>query len=1018
MGMRVKYREQFRQLLALFYRVTGIPSAVLSAEGDILAYAEDSSFTGKQLADFTAKSEIRRKNILKLKELTKKGVKSIVYTQKNGLLEAIAPVKINDNHLYHVMLGNFLHSHPTKDIPVISEDRVDDYLALLSRQAEGLFWEQYKQYKQMFMMAPDEMCIIDCAGYARECNQTFFQETGFTAAEILGKHLSELPIFHPKQKRKILKIQEKLLSQTTPSKHEIEWRRKDGSQAAAEIHVTPIETETGETAFHVIARDITERRKWERKISQNEATLRSILKAAPIGIGMVSERIISWVNDNLCRMTGFGRQELLGKNARILYPSDDEYRKVGDEKYSQISKTGIGTMETQLARKDGKIIDVLLSSVPRDPATSTTRNVIFTVLDVTDRKEKDRALQESEQKYRNIIESMPLGMHMYQLNDDGKLVFIGNNHAADQILGLDNSQFIGKTIEEAFPPSAEDGLSDIYRRVAQTGTPYNINEVDYQGDEIKGAFEVHAFQTSPNQMVAAFLDITQKMREEQERKLLALAVEQTDECIIITDRRANIQYVNPAFERITGFSPKEIQGRHMNALSSDFHDEDFYRRIMNILKGGEVWSGYLMNRKKDETPYKAKLTISPIKDKKAKITHFVTLLRDITIEQKIEAQMRQSQKLEAIATLAAGVAHEFNNILSSIIGYTELSELSLDQPEKLQNNFNKILNAGERARKLVQQILWFSRKTEFQPRPVKLENLVTEISKFMKASLPGSIEFHYHFDTSDSMVFADPNQIHHVLMNICTNAAQAMKSQGGSLDIQIHNIEPPAKETSGYPGILPGPMVKLSIIDTGPGIDRETIKRIFEPFFSTKEDSGYSGLGLSVAHGIVKNHGGEITVESEPGQGTAFHIFLPKIENNDGIAMQKLETLPRGAETILCIDSQEEVKGVMKNILENLGYRVITASSSKEAMQLIQEPPHPIDLMITGQIIPQTSGTQLAAQIKAIKPTLPVILCTGYNKIELNEELQGAGINYLLAKPTTFSKIAYAVRKVLDEARS
>ena len=1013
MGLREKHIEQFRDQLDCFYNVTGIPSALLSAEGDVLTSV-----------GFSPAIKQRRGKVQSLRELEKEGGRSIVYAQENGLLEAVAPVTINDTCLYHVMLGEFLHHCPEgnakkmKHVPVVPEEMLDDHLELLTRQVESVIWKQFEKYKHMFTLAPDEMCTLDSDGYILECNQTFFEKTGFSKEEIVGKHLTELPIFYPQDIEKLLAIQGYLVQHMLPSKHEINWKRKDGSHAVSEIHVTPIESREGEKTFHVIAREITDRKDWEQKISQNEATLQSIFKAAPIGIGMVSKRKISWVNDNLCGITGYDSQELLGQNARFLYPNDAEYHRVGEEKYEQITRDGIGTVETQWIRKDGKILDILLSSVPRDAAVSTTHNVIFTALDITDRKEQDRALLESEEKYRNIIESIPLGMHMYTLDEEGKLMFSGNNLAANKILGLDNSQFIGQTIEEAFPPSVEAGLPDIYRWVAQTGTSYNLNQVDYQGDEIKGAFEVHAFQTSPNQMVAAFQDITQKMREEQERKLLALAVEQTDECIIITDRHANIQYVNPSFERITGFAPTEVQNRHFNILSSDLHDDSFYQQVMNTLKRGEVWSGHMQNRKKNATPYKAKVTISPIKDNQENITHYVTLLRDVTIEQKIEEQMRQTQKLEAIGTLAAGIAHEFNNILSSIIGYTELSELSLDKPEKLQNNFNRILNAGERARKLVQQILWFSRKTDFQPRPVKLENLVQEVGKFMKASLPRTIECSYHLNASGSMVFADPNQIHHVLMNICTNAAQAMKGRSGNLDIHMQAVEPGSAKESGYPGVAPGPLVRLSITDTGPGIDKETERKIFEPFFSTKEENGSSGLGLSVAHGIIKNHGGEITVESEPGHGTTFHVFLPRIEQDDEASMQQLETLPRGTETVLCIDSQEEVKGVLRNILENLGYRVITAGNSQEAVQILKDRGKSIDLMLTGQSLPNSTGIQLAEQAKEIKPDLPVILCTGYNKIELDDQLRDAGIDYLLSKPVTFSKIAYAVRKVLDDAPS
>jgi two-component system cell cycle sensor histidine kinase/response regulator CckA len=870
-----------------------------------------------------------------------------------------------------------------------------------------------EKYKYMFENAPDGMCTLDLKGVITSCNKTFQDQSGFSREEIVGKHFTRIPLFKKKFLSKYTKIFKNFIKGEISKPIEIEWTRKDGSIEFSEMHMTFLKENKKPVGFQIIARNISERKRSEEKLRQSEAMLNSILKAAPIGIGVVSKRILKWVNDRLCEMVGYSAEELVGKSALMVYPTPEEFDRVGKEKYDQIRIQGRGTIETQMRCKDGRIIDILLSSAALDPSAPEA-DVTFTVLDITAQKQAGNALSESEKKFRNIIESMPLGMHMYELKADDRLEFVDYNPAADNILGVDNAQFVGKSAEEAFPALAASQIPKMYRRVAREGTTWKSEQIDYEENQIKGAFEVYAFQTSPGKMVAAFRDITERVQEEQERLLLATAIQQAAEAIIITDKDAVIQYVNPAFEKITGYSSGEAVGRNCNLLKSGEQDDIFYQNLWRTIQEGKIWNGHFINKRRNGTLYREEATISPIKDKTGNITNYVAVKRDVTVEHRMEEQLRQAQKMEAIGTLAGGIAHDFNNILSSIIGYSELSLVGIQNKDRLRSNLEHILKAGERARNLVQQILSFSRKKEYEQKPVQISLVIQEVLEFLRASLPTTIQFRKNIKAKSSIVMADANQIHQVLMNLCTNAAHAMQEQRGVLEIGLIDIELDAYDALIYPGIVPGPFVELTVGDTGSGMEPAVMKRIFDPFFTTKTEDEGTGLGLSVVHGIVKSHGGEITVDSKLGEGTTFHIFLPRVERASSLQAHKIQSLPGGDESILFVDDEPEIVDVTRFMLESLGYTVATATSTAEALDMIQQEPHRFDLLITDQIMPHMMGVELVKNLRQIGISLPVILCTGYSDVIPGDEATTLGIKAILPKPISLKQLAPTIRRVLD----
>jgi PAS domain S-box-containing protein len=518
--------------------------------------------------------------------------------------------------------------------------------------------------------------------------------------------------------------------------------------------------------------DLSEQKRTEEALRENQERLQSIFRVVPAGIGHVCDRVLLEINQRACEMTGYTIEELVGRNARILYPSQEDYEYFGSEKYRQINEKGIGVVETRWQRRDGSVLDILMASTPLDPA-DLTKGTIFTALDITDRK---RA-------------------------------------------------------------------------------------------------------------------------EEENRQLLA--------------------------------------------------------------------------------------------------------------------QLLQAQKLEAIGTLAGGIAHDFNNILGAVIGYAELAKDSVDANTPLARDLDQILKAGNRAKGLVQQILAFSRQAESVPVTLYPAHIVKEVIKMLRPSLPTTIAIKHSIDAQAGPVHIDPTQLHQILMNLCTNAYHAMEAAGGTLSISLTSQEVENDRLPGQPQMKPGRYVHLAVQDTGCGIAPEVEKRIFDPFFTTKTTGKGTGMGLSILHGIVSGHGGCITLDSTPDQGSTFHVYLPVSDQPPSSTSEDTEPVPVGTEHILLVDDEETLTTMIKEILERLGYRVTVRTSSLEAMATFQNHVDQFDLVITDQTMPGMTGMDLARRMIQMRPDIPIILCTGFSTQISEEKAKAAGIREFALKPLTKSDLASLIRKVL-----
>jgi two-component system cell cycle sensor histidine kinase/response regulator CckA len=433
----------------------------------------------------------------------------------------------------------------------------------------------------------------------------------------------------------------------------------------------------------------------------------------------------------------------------------------------------------------------------------------------------------------------------------------------------------------------------------------------------------------------------------------------------------------------------------------------------------EVFSFETVHRRKDGTTFPVEITANLLDFQGVKYS--VTFVRDITQqkgdeEARIEAEthLRQSQKMEALGTLAGGIAHDFNNILSGILGFAQLAQMHCPQGDRMERYINQICAASDRAKDLISQILAFSRQGQAEKTPVSLSRVINEALKLIEASIPSTIEIRRHIGSNLGFVFADEIQIHQVIMNLCTNAYQAMRKNGGVLDISLVPLTLNDHDARNFPDLHPGRYLKLVVADTGCGMQADVLNRIFEPYFTTKKAREGTGMGLSMVHGIVKDHGGSIKVCSESGVGTTFLVLFPVADTDREQVAVSLDSLPTGKERILFVDDEELLIEFGKETLERLGYVVDTRASSIDALEAFRACPQKYDLVISDFTMPKMTGENLAKAIKKRRPDIPIILCSGFSARISPDTITRIGISDVLMKPVTISDLANSVRCVLD----
>ncbi len=748
--------------------------------------------------------------------------------------------------------------------------------------------------------------------------------------------------------------------------------------------------------------------------------LTKTIEIIPAGILVVDRggRIV-FANPRAEEVLGLQGEALRGRsyNAPEWRITDEEGRLIPDAAlpFQLIRETGKPLDEFHLSIEwpDGRRVFLSINGAPLCDADGEVTQVVFAIEEITEH----RKLQETERLLGAIVQAS--GDAILCLDRNGTI--LSWNRAAEQIYGYAAAEAVGHPIALLLPPDRSGEYRELMTRLDRGGPAehFESERVRRDGRRITVSLSASPLKDQAGDIIGLSItsrDITDRLRSEEELRKLSSAIEQSPVSILITDAQGRIEFVNPKFTQMTGYRADEAQGENPRILKSGHTSDEEYRRLWATISGGQVWQGELLNRKKDGDLFWEKATIAPVRSGRGEITHFIAIKEDITDRKKLEDQLRHSQKMEAVGLLAGGIAHDFNNILTAIIGYSTLLDMKMPAGDPLRLNVTQIIVSANRAAELTHSLLAFSRKQVIHLEPLDLNQAVRQTETFLQRLLPEDIELQLHLVPEPLTCQTDRGQLEQVLMNLASNSRDAMP-QGGRIVIETGRIVIDSEFilSHGY-GEL-GDYALISFSDTGIGMDETTRPQIFEPFFTTKEVGKGTGLGLAMVYGMVKQHGGYITVDSEPGRGTTFRIYLPLVLDPAAREVPDLGEEPAfagGTETILVADDDAVLRNLAEEVLIQFGYTVLTAADGEEALDRFRENLERIDLAILDVVMPKRNGREVFDTIRLLRPQLPVLFISGYTDEVIHRHGVIGPTQEFIQKPMSPLVLLKKVREVLD----
>ena len=758
----------------------------------------------------------------------------------------------------------------------------------------------------------------------------------------------------------------------------------------------------------------------DRDGPQQQRLLLSLLDNIP---GMVYRGMPDWslsfVGSEAERLTGYTPAEILGKPKAwrgLIHP--DDFRSVQETiLFCVRRRESILRMEYRIVRKDGEsrwINDRRQMIYDEDGRLLCVDGLC---LDITDQKKAEmdlRAAFEGAEAARARTEAIIAGI------GDGISI-----HSIDSGIQYENKvlrDLIGKREGSAchrFHGCLSRGRDEC--PVAKTFADGRIHAVETEAVTDRGNLPIEV-TTSPIRgaggevasVVSIVRDISDRKRDEEERRRLAAAVEHAADAIMVTDAEWVVQYVNPAFEKVTGYAKEEVLGRNPYILAADGENIRVYLGIEDKIRSGSPWKGRLKNKRKDGILLEQDTVVYPIRDPGGKIVNHVVASRDITREVQLEKQARTAQHMEAVGTLAGGIAHDFNNALTGIIGFADLLRMRLGKEPKLQGDVDEILKCAERASTLTRQLLAFARRQVIEPVVLDPNTVVRDLSRLMKKVSGEQIEVRTRLTEGTPPIFADRGQLEQVLLNLCLNSRDAMPA-GGEFLVSTDAVVWAEERVEDHAVMPAGQYVLLAVADNGTGMDDATRKRVFEPYFTTKAPGKGTGLGLSMVYGIVKQNGGFVFLDTRPGEGTTFRIYFPASEAVSEEKKEKKEAAVKGgSETILLAEDEESIRTLSERSLRGYGYEVLAARDGAEAVALFESHPE-IAIAVLDVVMPRMGGKEAFDAMRRLRPDLKALFTSGYSTDQIHESfVLLPGIEFL-PKPYGPASLARRVREVLDK---
>ncbi len=741
-------------------------------------------------------------------------------------------------------------------------------------------------------------------------------------------------------------------------------------------------------------------------------------------------RIID-VNKKACEVLGYSREQFLNMSIPDLHTVDE--REYGRERVEKLDEYSDKIFQASLLKANGEIIHVEVSTSIIDRKNGVGQGMLR---DITQRKKSEKLLRESEERYRLLAEYA--NDVIFTLDLDLKYTYVSPSFK--RLRGFSPEEITGKGINTILTPRSQDAVRKLFEeswhlmqkkgRFEHESIKLDLETYDKDGNviwcEIVLSF-IYGKDNKPLSILGVSRDISERKQAEEElrrsEEKFSKAFHLSPDSITISLlRTGRFVEINRGFERIFGITRGEAMGLSALEVGIWRTKEDRKKMVRELLKSGRIRDMEVEMQTKSGVPLICLLSgeLMDIHNEK----YVLAIIRDVTDKRKaesekiiLEEQLRQTQKMQAIGTLAGGIAHDFNNILSIIFGFTELARMDIDSPEKIEKNLCELNKASLRAKDLIAQILTVSRQTEHEKHPLQISTIVGEALKLLRSTIPSSIEIRHDF-SSQGTVMADATQIHQIIMNLCTNAYHAMDEKGGILGVTIDDTDVLNDDIVVGSTVAPGKYVRIVVSDTGHGMDEKTKERIFEPYYTTKKQGEGTGLGLAVVHGIVESHEGVINVYSEPGKGTSFHIYLPLFEGAAVSITNQAETEGslEGRERILFVDDEKIITDIAYKMLSRFGYEVSVFHESTEAFEEFKNNTSKYDLVITDMTMPSMNGITLSKKIFEIKPDMPVILCSGYNRLIDQQILRDMNISFV-SKPIIMNELIKTVRNIFNDEK-
>ncbi len=758
-------------------------------------------------------------------------------------------------------------------------------------------------------------------------------------------------------------------------------------------------------------------RRAEEALRNAEARYQALFAHSPYGVLLIDAETARTIdfNDTACRQLGYTREEFAA-----LTISDYEAREGSDETRRHIQKVlslGTDDFDTQHRTRHGEIRQIHVWAQALHLGERRELYCIFQ--DITDRTRAEAALRESERSLREAQTIAGLGSYILDIATGSWK----STAVLDRVFGIDDQ----------YVRSVEGWVALLHPEWRATMVAYLTEEIIGKGTRFDKEYQivrrndqavrwVHGLgelefddQRRPVRMFGTIQDVTERRVADESRQLQSAALNAAANAIVITDRSGVIEWVNPAFTRLTGYTAQEAVGRNPRDLvRSGKHDQAFYRDLWDSILAGNIWRGEMVNRRKDGTLYSESQSITPVRSESGAITHFVAVKEDITERLQLQAEFLQAQKMESVGRLAGGIAHDFNNLLTVINGTADLVLRGRSEQDELQADLQEIRKAGERAASLTRQLLAFSRKQLMQFKVLSPSTVIAGMQSMVRRLIGEDINLVITVAGDPGRVRADPGQIEQVILNLSINARDAMPS-GGTLTIETREVTLDEAYAASHPSVVPGPHVRVTVSDTGVGMDEATRQMIFEPFFTTKGPEHGTGLGLATVYGIVKQSRGTIWVDSEAGKGTTFTIYLPRVGEHAPESRQaRAAAAARGTETILIVEDEDALRRVAIRILESAGYTVLSAASGAEALRLLDRCEQTVHLLLTDVVMPGMGGPEVAEGMRRIRPQLKVLFTSGYT----DDVVARHGVldehAHFIGKPYTIPELTGKVRQVLD----